>query len=47
MIVTGLLVYVVPQVVQVFAQSRQSLPLLTRGLIALSDFCAPPGPISW
>lgn len=38
MIVTGLLVYVVPQVVQVFQQSRQSLPLLTRTLIALSDF---------
>jgi general secretion pathway protein F len=29
---------VVPQVVQVFQQSRQSLPLLTRALIALSDF---------
>lgn len=38
MIVTGLLVYVVPQVVQVFQQSRQSLPLLTRAMIALSDF---------
>ena len=37
-IVTGLLVYVVPQVVQVFQQSRQTLPLLTRALIALSDF---------
>ena len=36
-IVTGLLVYVVPQVVQVFQQSRQSLPLLTRGLIVVSD----------
>lgn len=36
-IVTGLLVYVVPQVVQVFQQSRQTLPLLTRGLIAVSD----------
>lgn len=36
-IVAGLLVYVVPQVVQVFQQSRQTLPLLTRGLIALSD----------
>ena len=36
--VTGLLVYVVPQVVQVFQQSRQTLPLLTRALIALSDF---------
>jgi general secretion pathway protein F len=38
MIVTGLLIYVVPQVVQVFQQSRQSLPLLTRALIAVSDF---------
>jgi len=37
-IVTGLLVFVVPQIVQVFQQSRQSLPLLTRGLIGLSDF---------
>jgi general secretion pathway protein F len=38
MIVTGLLVYVVPQMVEVFQQSRQSLPWLTRALIALSDF---------
>ncbi len=38
LVVTGLLVYVVPQVVQVFQQSRQSLPLLTRGLIGLSAF---------
>ena len=37
-IVLGLMTYVVPQVVQVFAQSRQSLPLLTRLLIAFSDF---------
>lgn len=44
MIVTGLLVYVVPQVVQVFQQSRQTLPLLTRGLIALSDFLRETGP---
>ena len=36
-IVTGLLVYVVPQVVQVFQQSRQTLPLLTRALIVLSE----------
>src|SRR3954468_6757041 len=36
-IVAGLLVYVVPQVVQVFQQSRQALPPLTRGLIGLSD----------
>jgi general secretion pathway protein F len=38
LIVTGLLIYVVPQVVQVFQQSRQSLPMLTRALIGLSDF---------
>ena len=38
MIVAGLLVYVVPQVVQVFQQSRQGLPWLTRALIGLSDF---------
>jgi general secretion pathway protein F len=37
-IVAGLLIYVVPQVVQVFQQSRQTLPLLTRGLILVSDF---------
>ena len=37
-IVTGLLIFVVPQIVQVFQQSRQSLPLLTRGLIGLSGF---------
>jgi general secretion pathway protein F len=43
-IVAGLLVYVVPQVVQVFQQSRQSLPLLTRGLIGFSDFLRMAGP---
>ncbi|HEU5398420.1 MAG TPA: type II secretion system inner membrane protein GspF [Gammaproteobacteria bacterium] len=37
-IVTGLLVYVVPQVVQVFEHTGQQLPILTRGLIALSNF---------
>jgi general secretion pathway protein F len=37
-IVTGLLVFVVPQIVQVFQQSRQSLPMLTRALIGLSEF---------
>ncbi len=34
----GLLTYVVPQVVQVFANMNQQLPVLTRGLIAVSDF---------
>ncbi|MDA8329297.1 MAG: type II secretion system inner membrane protein GspF [Betaproteobacteria bacterium] len=37
MVITGLLVYVVPQVVSVFRQSHQSLPFLTQALIALSD----------
>ena len=38
LIVSGLLVYVVPQVVGVFENSGQELPGLTSGLIALSDF---------
>ncbi len=37
-VVTGLLVYVVPQVVQVFQNSNQQLPFLTRALIGLSHF---------
>jgi general secretion pathway protein F len=37
-VVTVLLVYVVPQVVAVYQQSHQSLPWLTRALIATSDF---------
>lgn len=38
LVVIGLLTYVVPQVVQVFANTKQALPLLTVALIALSDF---------
>ncbi len=38
LVVIGLLTYVVPQVVQVFANTQQQLPLLTRLLIGLSDF---------
>ncbi|HEX7156230.1 MAG TPA: type II secretion system inner membrane protein GspF [Burkholderiaceae bacterium] len=38
LVVTGLLTYVVPQIVQVFSQTRQALPLLTRAMIAVSDF---------
>jgi len=38
LIVAGLLTYVVPQVVQVFEQSRQTLPLLTRVMLATSGF---------
>ncbi len=38
LIVTGLLVYVVPEIVTVFKNIGHRLPLLTRGLIALSDF---------
>lgn len=37
LVVTGLLVYVVPQVVGVFQQTHQTLPLLTRLLIGLSS----------
>ena len=37
-VVIGLLTYVVPQVVQVFANTKQALPWLTRALIAASDF---------
>jgi general secretion pathway protein F len=37
-VVVALLTYVVPQVVGVFAQTRQKLPALTVGLIATSDF---------
>lgn len=37
-VVMGLLVYVVPQVVSVFQQTQQTLPLLTRMLIGLSSF---------
>ena len=36
LVVTGLLIYVVPQVVGVFQQTHQTLPLLTRMLIGLS-----------
>jgi general secretion pathway protein F len=37
-VVTGLLTYVVPQVVTVFQNTHQALPLLTRALLALSAF---------
>lgn len=38
LIVTGLLTYVVPKVVRVFENSGQTLPLLTRILIAMGEF---------
>jgi len=37
-VVIALLTYVVPEVIRVFEQTGQQLPLLTRGLIATSDF---------
>jgi general secretion pathway protein F len=37
-IVTGLLVYVVPKVIEVFDTGKAQLPLMTRALIAVSDF---------
>jgi general secretion pathway protein F len=38
LVVVFLLTYVIPQVVQVFAQTKQALPLLTRVMIGLSAF---------
>lgn len=38
LLVTGLLTYVVPQIVQVFEGFDQELPVLTQWLIVLSDF---------
>ena len=37
-VVIALMVFVVPELVGIFAHSRRELPLLTRGLIAASDF---------
>jgi len=37
-IVTGLLVYVVPKVIEVFDTGKAQLPLMTRALIAVSNF---------
>ena len=37
LVIIGLMTYVVPQVVQVFAHGKQALPLLTRILIVASD----------
>jgi general secretion pathway protein F len=37
-VITALLTYVVPQIVGVFAQTKQKLPMLTIGMIALSNF---------
>ena len=37
-VIAVLVTYVVPQVVSVYQQSRQTLPLLTRGLIGVSAF---------
>lgn len=37
LVVAGLLLYVVPQVIEVFDNLGRDLPLLTRGLIALSE----------
>ena len=38
LVVTGLMVYVVPQVIGVFESTKQTLPLMTRALLALSKF---------
>ena len=46
LVVTGLLTYVVPKVVAVYVNSKQTLPLLTRMMISLSDFLVATG-IYW
>ncbi len=38
LVIIAMLTYVVPQVVSVFEQTRQGLPALTVGMIAISDF---------
>lgn len=43
-IIAGLLTYVVPQVVTVFESGKTALPLLTRMLLAVSDFLRDVGP---
>lgn len=43
-VVVLLLTYVVPQVVGVYSDIQQELPLLTRGMIAFSDFLRDYGP---
>src|SRR5512135_44673 len=40
LVVGGLLIFVVPPVVEVFQQTKQELPLLTRALILISNFFA-------
>lgn len=44
LIVVGLLTYVVPDIVKVFDNTRQELPLLTRGLIGASNLVKAAGP---
>ncbi len=43
-IIAGLLTYVVPKVVEVFESGKTALPLLTRMLLATSDFLRDVGP---
>ncbi len=45
-VIATLLIYVVPQIVAVYQQSKQTLPFLTRALIATSDFLRATG-IYW
>ncbi|WP_066964342.1 type II secretion system inner membrane protein GspF [Microbulbifer sp. Q7] len=40
LVVTGLMVYVVPDVIEVFTGTGQQLPLATRILVSISDFIA-------
>lgn len=44
-VIAVLVTYVVPQVVSVYRQSRQTLPLLTQALISVSSFFRATGPL--
>ena len=44
LVVGGLMIYVVPQIASVFTQTKQTLPWLTRALLALTDFLRNAGP---
>lgn len=43
-VIIGMMTYVVPQVIGVFRQSKQALPLLTQALVWISDFLRYAGP---
>jgi len=45
LVIGGLMIYVVPQIASVFANSRQTLPFLTRALLGTSNFLREAWPV--